>query len=191
LTLLGDKYMHPSLVDIAVPFASGYRTFWTSLGIIGGWGLALLGLSFYVRRHIGAARWRKLHRLTAVMWLAGLAHALGEGTDAGQIWFLAMMAIVVIPALLLLATRWLGANPGPRPASQPRDRELLDVRGVRVGTVPIAPGGRDQSPPPTALAARASHSQRKSGRSGHFFSESRRAGGSIAARPPETADSEA
>ncbi len=186
LTLLGDQYMHPSLVDIAVPFASGYRTFWTSLGIIGGWGLALLGLSFYVRRHIGAARWRKLHRLTAVMWLAGLAHALGEGTDAGQIWFLAMMAIVVIPALLLLATRWLGVNRGPRPTSRPRDRDLLDVRGVRVGTVPVAAGGPDQSPSPTSAGAQASHSRRKGQRSGHLSYESRRAGGSIAVRPTET-----
>lgn len=110
LTLLGDSYLHPSLADIAVPFVGAYKTLWTSLGIIGGWGLALVGLSFYVRRHIGAARWRALHRLTALMWLAGLVHALGEGTDAGQLWFEAMMAI---PAVLLLAARWLGGRKRP------------------------------------------------------------------------------
>jgi hypothetical protein len=37
----------------------------------------------------------------------GLAHSLGEGTDAGQLWFLAMTAVVVVPALVLLAGRWL------------------------------------------------------------------------------------
>jgi sulfoxide reductase heme-binding subunit YedZ len=137
LTLLGDQYLRLSIVDIAVPFASGYKTFWTSLGIMGGWGLALLGLSFYLRRYIGAARWRKLHRLTAVMWLAGLAHALGEGTDAGQIWFLAMIALVVVPALALLATRWLGGT--GQPSVPPGRRgEGLDVRGVRTGAVPTS-----------------------------------------------------
>jgi methionine sulfoxide reductase heme-binding subunit len=104
-TLLGDQYLHPSIADISIPFVSSYKSFWTSLGIVGGWGLILLGLSYYARRWMGAVRWRKLHRFTAVAWLAGLAHALGEGTDAGQLWFLAMMALVAIPALALLATR--------------------------------------------------------------------------------------
>ncbi len=122
VTLLGDQYLRASLLDISVPFVSGYKTIWTSLGIISGWTLALLGLSYYARRAIGAKRWRILHRFTAVAWIAGVAHALGEGTDAGQVWFLAMLAIVAIPALALLAMRWLDIAPassprpgGPRP----------------------------------------------------------------------------
>jgi sulfoxide reductase heme-binding subunit YedZ len=113
LTLIGDQFLHLSVADIAVPFASGYKTFWTSLGIIAGWGLAVLGLSYYARRWIGGVRWRKLHRFSAVVWLFGLVHSLGEGTDAGQAWFLAMVAIVVVPALLLLAGRLR-----PRPAAR-------------------------------------------------------------------------
>jgi sulfoxide reductase heme-binding subunit YedZ len=106
LSLIGDKYLHPSLLDVAVPFAGSYKTFWTSIGIIGGYGMILLGLGFYARKRIGVQRWRKLHRFTALAWLFGLAHALGEGTDAGQLWFLAMIAIVAIPALILLVTRY-------------------------------------------------------------------------------------
>jgi sulfoxide reductase heme-binding subunit YedZ len=106
LTLLGDQFLHPSIADIAIPFVSGYKQFWTSLGIVSGWGLALLGLSYYARRWIGAVRWRKLHRFTALAWLAGLAHALGEGTDAGQVWFLAMVAITTLPVIALLGLRW-------------------------------------------------------------------------------------
>lgn len=113
LTLVGDHFLHLSVADIAVPFASGYKTFWTSLGIISGWGLAVLGLSYHARRWIGGVRWRKLHRFTALVWLFGLAHSLGEGTDAGQTWFLAMVAIVVVPGLLLLARR-LRPRPAPR-----------------------------------------------------------------------------
>jgi methionine sulfoxide reductase heme-binding subunit len=122
VALLGDKYLHPSLADISIPFVSGYKSAWTTLGIVSGWSLIVLGLSYYARRAIGAVRWRKLHRFTALAWLAGLVHALGEGTDAGQIWFLAMIAIVAIPALALLATRWLGggsATPAKTPAKAP------------------------------------------------------------------------
>jgi len=105
LSLLGDKYLHPSLVDIAVPFAGSYKTGWTSLGIIGAWALILLGPSYYVRRVIGLKRWVKLHRFTAIAWIAGIVHALGEGTDAGSAWFVLMIAATTLPALVLLSLR--------------------------------------------------------------------------------------
>jgi sulfoxide reductase heme-binding subunit YedZ len=108
LSLLGDSYLRPTVFDLTIPFVSGYRTFWTSLGIVAGWGLVLLGASYYARRAIGGQRWRKLHRFTALAWIFGLAHALGEGSDAGQTWFLAMLAIVAVPALVLLVTRLMG-----------------------------------------------------------------------------------
>src|ERR1700720_4157770 len=88
LALLGDGFLHPSVLDISVPFLSSYKTAWTTVGILGGWGLILLGLSYYLRGHIGVARWRILHRFTALAWLLGLVHALGEGSDSGQTWFL-------------------------------------------------------------------------------------------------------
>jgi sulfoxide reductase heme-binding subunit YedZ len=115
--LLGDHYLRPSFADLTIPFVSGYKSVWTTLGIVSGWGLVLLGLSYYARRAVGAVRWRKLHRFTALAWLAGLGHALGEGTDAGQVWFLAMVGIVAIPALALLATRVAGSRKPPSPAS--------------------------------------------------------------------------
>ncbi len=126
LTLLGDSFLHPSLADISIPFASSYKTFWTSAGIVSFWALAVLGLSYYLRGRIGVQRWRRLHRLVAVAWALGLAHSLGEGTDAGQTWFLAMVAITTLPALLALAAiwarRWTAASNAPsRPTvSTPR-----------------------------------------------------------------------
>jgi sulfoxide reductase heme-binding subunit YedZ len=116
LALLGDSFMKPSLFDITIPFVSGYKTFWTSAGIVAGWALVLLGLSYYARARIGPARWRRLHRFTALAWVLGIAHSLGEGTDAGTTWFLAMTAIVTIPALVLLGARWLSR---PAPARVP------------------------------------------------------------------------
>src|SRR4051795_11215270 len=101
VTLLGDSFLRPSIADIAIPFVSGYQRGWTTLGIVAGWGMIALGLSYYVKDRIGQQRWKKLHRLTAVAWLAGIAHSLGEGTDAGTTWFLAATAVAVVPALVL------------------------------------------------------------------------------------------
>jgi sulfoxide reductase heme-binding subunit YedZ len=107
LSLLGDKYMHPSLADIALPLHWSYKTGFSSLGIVAGWTLILLGPSYYVRRVIGQKRWVKLHRFTALAWIAGIVHAIGEGTDAGSAWFVLLIASTTVPALVLLLMRHL------------------------------------------------------------------------------------
>ena len=141
VSLLGDSFLHPSILDISLPLVSSYKTFLTSLGIVGGWGLIPLGLSYYARRWVGAVRWRKLHRFTALAWLLGLVHALGEGTDAGQVWFLAMVALVAVPALALLTTRLArrggGATARP-PAPKPQMSNTRPAGPtLTTGVVPI------------------------------------------------------
>ena len=105
--LLGDSFMSPSLADITLPFASSFHRFWTTLGILCGWGTLILGLSYYARARIGVQRWRRLHRLTAVVWLVSIAHALGEGSDAGEAWFLLGAGALVLLSwsAILEATR--------------------------------------------------------------------------------------
>jgi methionine sulfoxide reductase heme-binding subunit len=110
VALLGDHFLHPSLFDLSIPFTGAYRPFWTGIGIVAGWSLAALGLSYYARNSIGPTRWRSLHRFTALFWVLGIAHSLGAGTDAGQLWFLAMLAVPAGPALVLLVRR-LGRGP--------------------------------------------------------------------------------
>jgi sulfoxide reductase heme-binding subunit YedZ len=113
--LLGDGFLSPSLADVTIPFVSGYQRVWTTTGIVAGWLLILLGLSYYARGRIGPARWRKLHRFTALAWLLGLMHGLFEGTDAGAAWFLAVTAAAALPAAALRAAR-LAQDPGPAAA---------------------------------------------------------------------------
>ena len=109
--LLGDTFFHPSIADLTIPFVRNYREPFMAIGIIGGWGMVLFGLSYYVRERIGVARWKVLHRLTAVAWVLSIVHSLGEGTDAGRVWFIATIAITAGPALILLLIRM---TRGPR-----------------------------------------------------------------------------
>jgi sulfoxide reductase heme-binding subunit YedZ len=114
VSLLGDRFLHPSLADIAIPFVSSHQTVWMTMGIVGGWMMIILGLSFYARGRIGQQRWRRLHRFTALAWLLGLAHSLGQGTDAGEMWFLVATGIVVLPAAALLVIRMSPRRAAPR-----------------------------------------------------------------------------
>jgi sulfoxide reductase heme-binding subunit YedZ len=121
LSLLGDSYLDPGITGIAIPFVGTYRPLWTGLGIIAGYGLAALGLSYYVRDRIGAARWRRVHKLTAVFWLFAIVHTIGAGSDTAEIWFLAISGAVILPAAALLTVRWLdrwwNAPAAPKPRS--------------------------------------------------------------------------
>ena len=115
--LLGDTYFHPSVASLTIPFVSQYRTPFMAAGLVAGWGMAVLGLSYYLRDRIGVARWKILHRFTALAWILGIVHTLGTGTDAGSTWFLAMVALAVLPPLVLIAARIAGRGRRTAPAT--------------------------------------------------------------------------
>jgi methionine sulfoxide reductase heme-binding subunit len=105
LSLLGDRFMRPGLLGIVLPFLGPYRPLWTAIGIVAGYGLAALGLSYYWRQAIGAALWRRLHRFTALFWLLGVVHTVGSGSDVAQPWFLLLTGSAVLPAAVLVGGR--------------------------------------------------------------------------------------
>lgn len=114
LALLGDSWLRPGLSGIAVPFTMGYRPLFTGLGILAGYLAATVGLTFYARRRIGGRRWRSLHRLSALVWVLAVVHALGAGSDAGTPvlhWFILGS---IVPVGGLLAIRIIRGTPGSR-----------------------------------------------------------------------------
>lgn len=127
ITLLGDPWLNPGLGGIAVPFTMGFRPFFTGLGIVGGYLAALLGLSFYFRKRIGAKLWRKAHRATVVVYLLGLIHAFGAGTDASTVWFRwwVLMTAPVIGGLFVYRVLSGGAK---RARSRSEERAHLGAR---------------------------------------------------------------
>jgi methionine sulfoxide reductase heme-binding subunit len=111
LSLLGDHWLRPGLRGIAVPFAMSYRPQFTGLGIIAGYLAFLLGPSFYLRRRIGARRWRSLHRASAGVWMLAVVHTLGAGSDGGTLWLRAVVILPGIPIVYLLTLRVLQRDP--------------------------------------------------------------------------------
>jgi predicted ferric reductase len=85
LILLGDRYISFTPARIFIPFASvDYRPFWVGWGQLGLYLLALVTLSFYVRRRIGHATWRRIHYLSFVVFLMVTVHGLMSGTDTAR-----------------------------------------------------------------------------------------------------------
>jgi sulfoxide reductase heme-binding subunit YedZ len=101
ITLLGDAWLNPGPVGIAVPFVMDHEPVFTGLGIVGGYLAAILGLTFYIRRRVGTRRWRTLHRLTPLVYVLGVVHTLGSGSDAGAPWMTALLLATGTPILYL------------------------------------------------------------------------------------------
>jgi sulfoxide reductase heme-binding subunit YedZ len=110
LAILLDPVLKPGLAGVLVPFAGPYRPLATGLGQIAAYGMLALGATFYVRRHIGTARWRSAHRWLPLFWLLALAHGLLVGTDATTGWALAALAAPVACAAALVVTRLAGSS---------------------------------------------------------------------------------
>lgn len=136
IALLGDPWLHTGIAGVAVPFALGFRTAFTGLGVIGGYLAALLGLSYYVRRRVGAKLWRKAHRATVVVYVLGLTHALGAGTDATAVWFRwwVLLTTPVVGGLFVYRVLSGRAKKQAREAARPQ----------RAG--PAGPGARMRTP---------------------------------------------
>jgi sulfoxide reductase heme-binding subunit YedZ len=136
-TLLGDKWLHAGVKGLIVPFTMGYRPLYTGLGIVAAYLAALLGLSFYVRRRIGTKLWRKLHRATAIVWVLGVVHTIGAGSDASTVWLRAMMLLTGAPIVFLLLVRILHRR---KPAAAPR--AIPTARGAAELDLPHHAGTR-------------------------------------------------
>lgn len=122
LTLLGDPFLNPGLAGISIPFVMDYRPLWTGLGIIAGGLAAALGLSFYFRKRFGPRMWRKAHRATIVVYILGVMHTLGAGTDATSPWLLYPLALASAWIAVLFVARVAAAVRKSRKAAGRRDR---------------------------------------------------------------------
>jgi sulfoxide reductase heme-binding subunit YedZ len=115
VALLADPWLRPGIAGVLLPFQIGYRPVAVAAGILAAYGLVALGLGYYARGRIGPARWKRLHRWTALFWLLAVAHGFTAGSDATAPWFFLSVGLVAAPGAVLLARRLGG---GPRGASE-------------------------------------------------------------------------
>jgi predicted ferric reductase len=108
LILMGDKYINYNLAQVLVPFnSSGYKPIWVGLGQIGFYLLAIVSLSFYVRKRLGNRTWRLVHYLSFLTFALALLHGIFAGTDSSVLAIRAFYWITGVSLLFLLVYRIL------------------------------------------------------------------------------------
>jgi DMSO/TMAO reductase YedYZ heme-binding membrane subunit len=117
-TTVLDTYTSIPLAAAFVPFASGYKPAWLSLGAVALDLLAALVLTSLARRWIGHRYWRTLHWLAYACWPVAVAHGLGIGTDREATWVLVLSAACVTSVLCLAGWRMVTAVRAPSPGAR-------------------------------------------------------------------------
>lgn len=85
-TLLLDRTLQMPLAGLFVPGASPYRAAAVAVGVVAAELMALIYVSFALRRRIGARSWRRLHWTTYLVFLLATVHGFAAGTDSTQPW---------------------------------------------------------------------------------------------------------
>jgi sulfoxide reductase heme-binding subunit YedZ len=124
VAVFADPWLKPGVAGVAIPFVLSLNRFWNGIGVIAAYLAFVLGLSFSRRRRIGPRHWRQAHRATIVVYVLGLFHALGAGSDTGSLLFLAFAGVTAIPIAILFVYR-LGA------ARRSSERQRLAARARR------------------------------------------------------------
>jgi predicted ferric reductase len=88
--LVLDRTVHMPIAALVVPFRSSYRPTAVAFGVLTAELMALITVSFSLRRWIGTRNWRRLHWATYLVFVMGTVHGLTAGTDTSRPWALGL-----------------------------------------------------------------------------------------------------
>lgn len=103
--LLADRYVRFDVIDVLVPFASSRWPLAVGLGVLAGYLVLVVHLSFGLRKRIGTAMWRRLHYLSFVAFVLVTIHAITVGTDRAHAWFASVYVVMLLVVVLLVGLR--------------------------------------------------------------------------------------
>ena len=118
--VMADEYLGFGWVELLVPGASTWRPLPVAMGVVAAWGVAVVGLSFYVKRFVGQKAWRSLHFGAFGVFVASTAHGVMAGSDTTHPAVLALYLASGIAVLVLVAARVVLAGDKGRPPAAAR-----------------------------------------------------------------------
>ncbi len=90
-------------LTLLVPFMDHYRPIPTGFGILTLYGMVVLMITAYARKHVGVKLWRTIHYASFPMFIMVTLHGLLAGTDSKSQW---AMLVYLIPSSLFTLFVW-------------------------------------------------------------------------------------
>ncbi|MGD2101556.1 MAG: ferric reductase-like transmembrane domain-containing protein [Acidimicrobiia bacterium] len=133
VALEAHDYIEFAWADILVPGRSDWRPSAVAFGVVGFYGLAIISLSFYLKRFIGLRSWRAIHFGSFGVFISVALHGIYSGTDSSEPWMIALYwgSIVAVGLLVLIRLAQQYASPPPRrPSGDDPDANRQTVNRV-------------------------------------------------------------
>jgi predicted ferric reductase len=115
-----DPFTNFGWSEVLIPFVSHYRPASMALGIIGLYLGGAVGVSTWLRPHIGYALWRRLHYLTLVLFALVSVHGIMTGSDTATWWAVGIYVTSIAAVGMLLVFRLAGSGAHASPTRAPR-----------------------------------------------------------------------
>ena len=138
-----DRSVPYTVAEVFLPLIGPYRPVWVAMGQFALAVTVVVVASFSLRKRIGQKRWRTLHYVSFVAFVAATAHGLMAGTDTAATWALWGYLLTTALVVFLTAYRIVLAVATRRGWSTkaPTQRVVREVTPAPAATAaPAAPG---------------------------------------------------
>lgn len=103
VTLVADSYVHFSLVDLFVPFASHWKPAPVAWGIIAFYLIVVVQVTSRWMKRLPRALWHAVHLASYPAFALVAVHAFSAGSDASNHYFIALgVALITVVAVVTL-----------------------------------------------------------------------------------------
>lgn len=133
VALVMDEFIEFTWTDVLIPGSSEWEPLAVALGVVAFWSMAVVSLTFYVKKWIGQSRWRSIHYLSFGVFVAAAGHGILAGTDTTHPVAIGLYVASVASVVLLTLVRVIGSREPARP----------------VRTRPVKSGAPEQQPAET------------------------------------------
>lgn len=134
LTSILDTYVHIGFLAIVIPLTSPYGRFWVGVGTVAFDLMLAVFISSLLRSRMRPGTWRGLHWLAYGSWPVALAHTFGMGTDAGELWVIALGGMCVLAVGVALVWRLNSTKQRPAPPARRVSSSALAIAGPTRGS---------------------------------------------------------
>ena len=115
-----DDFVSIDLINIVVPWGSGWKPVWIGFGAVAVDLLIAVIVTSLLRNRMPESTWRLIHLSVFAMWPIAWIHALGSGTDAKSPAYLALSIVCALAVLGAALLRWFKPEPVPVPQAETR-----------------------------------------------------------------------
>ncbi len=113
-----DEFIDFDAAAVLVPGRAPWKPMAVAWGVAAFYGMVVVILSFYIRKHIGQSTWRSLHYLSFGVFLSALVHGLTAGTDTANPLVFSLYAATGAAVVALVVLRIVMAgHDASKPAS--------------------------------------------------------------------------